>query len=206
MINLEGTKNRKEFLSAAVKACACCGAASLLQAETGSAVLAANNPNGAVTQNEKKIEFAHQWIRRFMDILDNRLDEDTRKNIMEENGQGCFRGIHGDLYPSAPRPDFDRWIAERQKIMGKKNIWREGNTIYFNYVQNRNGLQSPNEHCLCPLIEDGLPKLSATYCYCSVGYVHELFHRIIREPLEVELLSSLYHGDRNCRFRVQIKS
>lgn len=197
---------RKEFLSAAMKACACCGATALLQAEAGSAVIAGLEPSQAVTPNERKIEFAHQWIKRFMDILDIRLDEDTRKKLMEENGQCCFCGIHGDLDPSTPRPDFDQWIAERQKTMGKKNIWREGNTIYFNYVQNRQGLQSPNEYCLCPLVEDGPSKLSATYCHCSVGYVRELFHRIIREPLEVELLSSIHHGDESCRFRVYIKS
>jgi len=77
--------------------------------------------------------------------------------------------------------------------------------VYFNYVGNPKGLKIADGYCLCPMLENGPPALSPTYCYCSVGYVGFMFHKLITgKPVQVELLESLRGGGKACRFKVII--
>jgi hypothetical protein len=197
---------RTEFMTMGMKAGACCAAAVFLQNEAVSVGQAALKTGQQDTSNERTIQFARQWIKRFMDILDAQLDEGARKKLMEENGRLCFCGSHGEFDPSTPQPDPDRWIAGMQEKIGPENIRREGDVFFFNYFQDDHDRKIPNRHCLCPLVQDSPAGLSATYCHCSIGYVRELFRRVIRRPLEVELLASIHHGDDGCRFKVLIMS
>jgi hypothetical protein len=197
--------NRTEFISTTMKACTCCAASALVPAEACQAA-AASGAAGDATADRRSVEFAHQWIGRFMDIMDSRLDEDTRTKLMEENGRRCHIALNGDFDPATPKPDLDQWIEERRKKTGADSIRREGNDIIFTYVRNDGESFSPSRTCLCPLVESGVRNLSPTYCRCSAGYVRELFRRIVRGPLEVELLSSVHRGDDCCRFRVRITS
>lgn len=197
--------DRNEFLSTSLKAGVCCGAVAFLRDRAAfaegvaPAAKAPAEPKPSASPPEKRVDFAKTWVKRFMDILDSRLDEETRKGIMEENGRVCFCGAHGEFDPSSPPPDLDRWHADMEKRLGPENFRREGKTFFFSYGKN------PGGYCLCPVVEDGPPELSPTYCHCSVGYVRELFRRAIRTPLDVELLASVHRGDPACRFKITVQ-
>ena len=57
---------------------------------------------------------------------------------------------------------IDQKIAEWQKNLGKENIYRRDDHIFFNYVGNPNGLKISDGYCLCPMIEDKPETLSPT--------------------------------------------
>ncbi len=167
----------------------------------------AGNANPGETPCNEKIEFTQKWVKRFFDILDQLTDEETRKKLMHANGAACARSAYGEFSEEKPATlaEIDAKISEWQKGLGKENIYREGNSVYFNYVGNPKGLKIADGYCLCPMIENGPATLSPTYCQCSVGYVKFMFRKLITfKPVEAELLESLRGGGKACRFKVTI--
>ena len=165
------------------------------------------NSNPAETPCSEKMDFTQKWVKRFFDILDQQTDGETRKKLMQANGAACAMGAYGELSDEKPATmaEIDSKISEWQKGLGKENIFREGNVVYFNYVGNPKGLKIADGYCLCPMIENGPAALSPTYCQCSVGYVKYMFRKLITfKPVEVELLESLRGGGKACRFKVMI--
>ena len=161
--------------------------------------------NPAETTCREKVDFAKSWLKRLMNVMDENLDEGTRKKIMENCGKECFCTYNGTA--AIPNPGIeavDRYLDKLAKLYGKENANRDGNKIYFNYVQNPKGLKIEDGYCLCPLTEDGPEGLSPTYCICSTGYVKEMFERIVGKPVKVELLESLRRGGKKCRFLIRI--
>jgi hypothetical protein len=155
------------------------------------------------TPFEKRVDFASTWTGRFMRVLDERLDEKTRRGLMEANGRACALGAYGPPDP-AKTVDLDAFVAGLARYVGPENARREGDVVYFNYKQNPAGLRIADGYCLCPLVEDGPADLSPTYCHCSVGYVAYLFERNIGRPVRVELVESLRGGGKACRFAVHV--
>lgn len=163
--------------------------------------------NDAETPCNEKMDFTQKWVKRFFDILDDQIDEPTRVKLMQSNGEACAKGAYGDFTGQAPATidEIDKTIASFQEKIGKENIYRKDNTVFFNYVGNPKGLKIADGYCLCPMIENGPATLSPTYCQCSVGYVGYMFQRFITyKPVKVELLESLRAGGKACRFKVLI--
>ena len=196
--------NRKEFLvqitgygaaAAGLAAIApCCAAAADVAAP------AAKAPDG--TPIDKRMAFAQTYIKRFMDALDHECDEATRTRLMQANGRACYLGAGFKPFPGG----LDAFIEQAKKWVGNNPpfIWREGDIVYFNYVQNPDGLKVKDGWCLCPLVEKGPEGLSGTYCECSVGYVTEMFRQFTGKPVRVELLESLKRGGKGCRFKIHL--
>lgn len=161
------------------------------------------------TPCSEKMDFTHKWIKRFFDIVDQQIDEKTRTELMRTNGAACAKGAYGEFTDAKPATleQIDKSIADLQQKMGKENIRREGDTVFFNYSGNGKGLNISDGYCLCPMIENGPKTLSPTYCQCSVGYVEYMFRRFITfKPVNVELLESLRTGSNACRFKVLLNS
>jgi len=190
--------NRQQFLR---QAGACfCGCAAFLSSTT---LLSQGikQTQDLETPVDKKMQFAHKWVKRFFDIFDKELDAATRQRIMEENGRQCY--IQGKKKQYAP-VSMEKFVEILQKRVGKENCWMEGNTVYFNYVKDPRDSRKEDGYCLCPLVENGPSVLSGTYCHCSVGYVRELFSSSTDQKVEVELLESVKRGGKRCRFRIMV--
>ena len=163
------------------------------------------NPNE--TPCSEKMDFTQKWVKRFFDVMDQQIDEKTRKKLMQANGVACAKGAYGEITAAKPASleEIDKTIALWQQKLGKGNIHRKDNTVYFNYVGNPKGLKISDGYCLCPMIENGPATLSPTYCQCSAGYVQHMFQKLITyKPVEVELLESLRGGGKACRFKVTV--
>jgi hypothetical protein len=155
----------------------------------------------------EKMDFTQKWIKRFFEIIDQQLDTTTRTKLMQANGNACAKGAYGEIGDTKPASlqEIDNTIALWQQKLGKENIYRSNNFVYFNYVGNPRGLKISDGYCLCPMTENGPATLSPTYCLCSVGYVQYMFQKLITfKPVQVELLESLRGGGKACRFRVMI--
>jgi len=203
--------DRKTFLRAG----GCCAALAALhrlareaRGAASEAAPAATPPSPAqaagvpLTPAEDRVKFAETWAKRFFDVLDANLDAPTRERIMKANGRACHEG---SLAGHAVQPiDVDTFIARVQSYIGQDAIRREGDVVYFHYVQNPRGLKVADGYCLCPLVEGGPAGLSGTYCWCSVGYVQNMFETYVGRPASVELLESLKRGGKGCRFKITL--
>ncbi len=141
--------------------------------------------------------YAQRWLKRFMDVFDEELDEATRHRIMERNGQRCFLAAYGARKQTPDQGALD-------EIVKKWGLRREGNDIYFAYVQNPKGMKVKSGWCLCAFVAKGPEGLSGTYCQCSVGYVREMFSQLAGKQVKVELLESLKRGGKACRFKITV--
>jgi hypothetical protein len=150
------------------------------------------------------VAFAERWAKRFFDVLDANLDEPTRVRLMRANGRACYEGWLKDGPDKPQRLSLEAFIEKVHAWGGDTCIRREGDTVFFNYIQNPNGLKVADGYCLCPLVETGPAGLSGTYCHCSVGYVEDMFERMAGRPVKVSLLESLKRGGKGCRFRIDL--
>jgi hypothetical protein len=207
--------DRKEFLGKSLRVAAGLGLACPCLAAGGDTPGAEPAPGQAppcprtsgdyphATTFERRADFAKNWTSRFMRVVDERLDEATRRGLMEANGRACAMGAYGPPDP-AKKVGLDEFVAGLAKHVGPENARREGDVVFFNYKSNPDGLSLADGYCLCPLVEDGPPDLSPTYCHCSAGYVGYLFERSLGRPVRVELLESVRRGGKACRFAVHV--
>ncbi len=204
----EGSINRKEFL---MKAGAFCGGSCVCALLGGRDLLYAQDagqnstPPAEKPRSEARIKFAENWIKRFMDVLDSNLDEETRNKIMMANGKVCFREwikeTNQQIEPMTLKQLADRVNAN----VTDDSIRIEGNVIYYQYMASaETGLPSDEGQCLCPLVESKPAGLSSTYCSCSVGYVKEWYDILLGRPTKVELLESVLRGDKRCKFKITV--
>jgi hypothetical protein len=152
------------------------------------------------------MEFAENWVVRFFDVLDANLDARTRKKVMMANGKACLLSWQkaANRQPGMEALTLQTF-AKQVKEKGSKGYQIEGNVIYFQFnAAAETGSLSPENHCLCPLVEARPSGLSPTYCLCSLGYVKEMHEQIFKRPVEVELLSSVLRGDPRCKFKIEL--
>ena len=154
----------------------------------------------------KRMEFVDGWVQRFFQVVDQNLDEPTRRKLMTANGKACFAAYDtsGKRRPTPASPEeISAWVARTGKERGYS---MEGNTISFEYVGSaETGQDSPENICLCPTVEAQTPKtISPTYCHCSVGYVKEMHERRFGRPVEVKLVDAVLLGGKRCKFQITL--
>jgi len=195
--------NRKEFLVQITGyGAAAAGLAAIAPCCAAAAQTAAPVASPAGTPIDKRMAFAQTYIKRLMDNIDHECDEDTRTRLMHANGRACYIGAGFKPFPGG----LDAYIEAAKKWAGPNPpfIRREGDIVYFDYVQNPAGLKVKDGWCLCPLVEKGPDGLSGTFCECSVGYVTQMFSDLTGKPVRVELLESLKRGGKGCRFKIHL--
>jgi hypothetical protein len=201
--------NRKEFLKKSTQLGLCCGAtllpaAGLFAQENQSTSQAAQPPRASC---DKRVTQGQEVIKRIVAQLDAKLDPSKAREIMESCGEICHNGAHGKpAQPPSPEQTkgFLGWIT---KSFGPDAIKQEGDetVIVFKYVRNPAGLKVADGYCLCPILEDAPKDVPRTYCYCSVGYVREIFQQNLGRPAKVELTNSVLWGGKSCDFTVRVQ-
>jgi hypothetical protein len=214
--------DRKEFLSRVGRtgACLCAAAAGMASALSGAV------PDEKVAEKEaapksindtvpgeksveraaKRMEFGDGWVKRFLEVMEQNLDEKTREKLMEANGKACYIAYAGEGQKRATPISFERfadWIAKKGKDQGYSVV---GNEIFSEYTSSaETGKPSPEGICLCPMVEaQAAGKIPAFYCLCSIGYVREMHERLLGRPVEVQLIDSVLRGCKRCKFKISL--
>lgn len=186
---------RKKF----IKTCTCglMGLAGLnAMAGTGSSETSSTAENHAEvgTPCAEKYAFAQKYVKRLMDVFNEKLDEWTRVELVRTMGATCAREAYAGS--ESEKCPVDEFVA---RLGGQK----EGNSIYWEYTGNPwTGIKIADGYCLCYLTEKGPEGLSGLWCECSVGYVKYMFEFFTGQKFHVELLESLKRGGTGCRFKI----
>jgi hypothetical protein len=187
---------RKDFLSKG--ACACI-TAGFISANNNTACAASVVNVDEGTPCEEKHKFAQVYVKRLMDVFNDRLDEKTRVDLVRTMGERCARGAYGDKENAADKVPV-------MEFAQKLHAQIEGNELYWEYKGSPKGLTIADGWCLCPLTEKGPENLSGLWCECSVGYVKYMFERYSTAQVNVELLESLKRGGKGCKFKVTVQN
>jgi hypothetical protein len=214
----EKTMDRKEFLASVGRtgACLCAAAAGMASALSGAVPdekAAAPKPvkdtvpgEKSVERAAKRMEFGDGWVKRFMEVLEQNLDEKTREKLMQANGKSCYIAYAGAGQRRATPVTFEHfadWIARTGKSQGYSVV---GSDIFSEYTGSaETGKASPENVCLCPMVEaQAAGKVPAFYCLCSIGYVREMHERLLGRPVEVRLVDSVLRGGTRCKFKINL--
>lgn len=139
-----------------------------------------------------KKESTQRWVKNLIDSIDAHLDEETKIRVMESCGRACARGGAVDA-AKACQGDLDKMLSTLKRWVGKENVRKDGNVVHVVY-----------DKCLCHLVAGGPPRLPDTYCYCSRGWLKEMFELVVGKPVDVDLTESIKRGGQKCRFTIQL--
>jgi len=126
----------------------------------------------------QKTKFVHDWILNLMENMDEHLDEEAKINLLEECGRACAES-HAKEKALKHKGDLDGWLGVFKKWVGSGNVQREEDAVRVIYSK-----------CLCPLVQDRPPLMSATYCNCSRGWLKETFEIVMEKPVDVKMEDS----------------
>jgi hypothetical protein len=150
-------------------------------------------PEDPITPCPEKLEFARDWLVRFVDTLDVSVEESRRVGVLESRGRSCARSGAIEL-ARKHSGNVDAFVAELQTWLGKDGIRREGSTIHVTYGR-----------CLCPLGSGAKGRVSASFCHCSVGWLKEMYETVSGGAVSVEAHETILRGGAACRFSVYLE-
>jgi predicted ArsR family transcriptional regulator len=185
--------DRKDFFKKACLygVCACAGM-SLLSATNVFA-----NSNNKTENNEEpdwRIGFMQERFAKLIDIVNENVDDKTRREIMEGLGRQCSK--LGYEYIKEYVGDIDAFLEKFE------TDWAES----VNYDKQKGIIKTvgkQNEYCPCPFVNNS--KISKNFCDCSIGWNKESFEAVSGKKAEVERTSSILHGDKSCDFMIKLK-
>jgi hypothetical protein len=161
---------------------------------------------GAETPGWRKAEKGEMWIKSLMNHMDIHFDTKTKVSLMQACGRSCYINAFGIAPEEKPSTEEAKRYIGALKARGYEvRQDSEKTTILFSWGrdhQNPQGLILSDGYCMCPLVETGPAGLSPTFCYCSTGYVKEMFERALGQFVQVELLDSLKMGGKDCIFEI----
>ncbi|UCE18487.1 MAG: hypothetical protein JSV84_16805 [Gemmatimonadota bacterium] len=200
--------DRKEFVKSVctVGACSCVGAFMIGINNVSGQESTSSKPGDPLEKRAiKRMEFADLWVKRFINVLDNTLDEETRKKVMMTNGKICYQEWIKSTGQQTEVVPYEKWVAWVGENVKDGSFQIEGNVIYYQYMGSaETGQAAPENVCLCPMVESKPAGLSKTYCLCSVGYVKEMFEQMFGKPVDVQLVASVLYGGSRCKFKIAL--
>lgn len=133
-----------------------------------------------------------KWVRNLIAGLDEYVDPETRKQILERCGRDCITKKMIDrareLYSDSE--DLEDFLRRYSGVNSHLHV--EDGSVYLVYPK-----------CYCPTVKNIPPgHLSASYCDCSRGWAKSLFEGATGQLVEVVREASVVNGDGECRFRI----
>jgi predicted hydrocarbon binding protein len=145
------------------------------------------------------------WVKGAMERLDKLVANEIKTQVMEQCGRRCAEASETIEIAVAKRKKYknlDQFLeAEKRKLLPGMRLEREGKILYQYYMPHS---FSPRMRCFCSLLER-LPaeeNISPTYCQCSKGFVLEMWERILRKPVKVDVMATAVTGAKECKFKI----
>lgn len=172
--------DRKEFVGLALGLSACCCGGAVALAQTSEAA------SPEVLELRRKIEF----MQRRMARLIGALDETTRMKVLETMGRECAKEFAFLIDRFAGKPE--EFLAEaRRQWVERASYDAAAGTIR---VVDR------AKACTCAFVQPGLTP--PEFCACTLGWQKEAYARILGEPVDAELETSILRGASQCAFKI----
>lgn len=138
------------------------------------------------------LDFAQRRWAGLVQILENNLDEATRKKVWESVGRDHAREYRSltDKY----KGNIEGFLADIRKQ------WVE--SAEYDAAKGTIRIVDRSPVCTCPLVRQGLTPQS--FCDCTLGWQKEAYSAVAARPVEVSLEESVLRGGKRCVFRIQI--
>jgi hypothetical protein len=180
---------RSEFL----KCCAAgvCSCVALISPELASAETSTSN----VDQLQGQLEAARIRYAKLVSILEQNLDEATRKRIFDSLGRECARQFRSRT--------FDKYKGDLAGFL-KSVEGPDGWAVKAEYDEKAGIIRvfDRGPHCSCPLVKEGLT--SGAQCDCTLGWQRETYSAILGRAVDGTVEESILRGGKRCVFRMTV--
>jgi hypothetical protein len=138
-------------------------------------------------------ESKHQRIDELLTKAQLCSDGEEQARLLMERGRLCI----SEVYKRKAKAAVKGVKNMREFLMNLGQVYPmlklEEDSVYIIYPK-----------CYCPSRKSFKGEVPHYYCYCSVGWVKEMFEQALGRQIEVKLESSVLRGDKECRLHVLI--
>lgn len=187
--------NRKEFVrdcAAAICAASFCCAGKTAEATTLEATPTACDPK-QLEEIRSRADAARLRFSKLIEILDARLPEPERKQILHALGGKCADTYRADL--------IDRYKGDIKGFLeeGRRNWMAEAD-----YDEGKGTIRIVDKgpSCSCPMVKVG--STPGSFCDCTLGWQEETYAEILGRPVKAELEESILRGGKRCVYRIRV--
>ena len=188
--------NRKEFVrDCAAAACAAAGLCCAGKAPEAKALETASqgcDPK-ELADLSGKAEAARLRFSKLIEILEARLPEQERKQVLNALGGKCADTYRADL--------IDRYKGNIHGFLeeGRSHWMAEAD---YDEAKGTIRIVDKGPSCSCPMVKVGVTP--GSFCDCTLGWQEETYSEILGRPVKAELEESILRGGKRCVYRITI--
>jgi len=157
-------------------------------------------------EDEKLEAFVGKWMNSLLTSLN---DEDyyAAKKILKRCGKECAKSWYTLEYIAKHRYDMDSHDLSSFALALKKTLESEGGHSGGIRIEGDTAYVEMKQEgkCSCPLVMNGIVKLTPSLCACSTNYFEVILNEVTGKPVEVELIRSVARGDNDCIWKAEIQ-
>lgn len=136
------------------------------------------------------------WVKQIVNVLEDEFEEEEIKNIR----QGCYCKYGARLNENK------KWLKDIYDTTdGLDDFVHRINGYGMDWYIQDGDLITNYKECSCHMLEKVDKLETKTWCYCTIGFMKELFAHVFEEDVDVELLQAIKMGDEQCLFKISKK-
>lgn len=187
--------NRKEFVrdcAAAVCAAGFCCAGKAQDGDAVGSVAPSCDPKELKDLGNKS-DAASLRFSKLIEILDTRLPEQERKQILHMLGGKCADTYRAEL--------IDRFKGNIKGFLeeGLRNWMAEAD---YDEAKGTLRIVDKGPSCSCPMVKVG--STPGSFCDCTLGWQEATYSEILGRTVKAELEESILRGGKRCVYRIRI--
>lgn len=143
-------------------------------------------------QLQWRLDQCQRMNSKLWKLLDERLEEDTKADILEELGRSCAEGLGwAKQYQGNPEGFFEHMYEHA------------GEVITYDRKAGIITVTTKERECECCLIDNKCTP--SCYCSCSVGWQKYTYEIILGKKVKVQVKESALRGCSRCVFVITIQ-
>ena len=187
--------NRKDF----VKGCAaalcgggvCCGLKASGGQITEEKTTACDSKQ--FSELRDRADAARLRFSKLIEIIEGRLPEDERKEILHALGGKCADTYRAGLIDRY-KGDIEGFLEE-----GRRNWMAEAT---YDRAKGTIRIVDKGPSCSCPMVRVGTTP--GSFCDCTLGWQEETYSEILGRRVKAELEESILRGGKRCVYRISV--
>jgi hypothetical protein len=130
---------------------------------------------------------------RLIEVIEARLPEQERKQILHTLGGKCADTYRADL--------IDHYKGNLRGFLeeGKRTWMAEAD---YDEANGTIRIVDRGPHCSCPLVKEG--STPPSFCDCTLGWQEATYSTILGRPVKAELEESILRGGKKCVYRIKL--
>lgn len=137
-----------------------------------------------------------KWVANLHRSIDQ-LGEEQKVFIMKQAGIDCASDLLKLCESYLGRP-----IDTIKDLVSGWNILRDSRNLKGIWKLENNIVHGIFNECGCPLVRSGLIDLHPIQCLCSQGMMENIFSKVTKKSVRVEIRRTIGRGDNACEFVV----